>query len=129
MKPSLLFSAVISAFVACAAVAQTPADQLIGTWVGTTATCGPSSTLKFSKVEANGIVHGTFNCPGMQLLLILGEKQEFNKSMATTLKGQNLEVVGANKSGFQLVLEGRNLTGFGLRAPTGEKTPVSFAKQ
>src|SRR3982074_3518151 len=124
MKQTGQDGALLSSLIACSALAQVPADQLKGTWSGVTNLCGPSK-LNFVSVEANGIVQGTFECPKRNIVFVLGEKTEFNKSMAATLRGQKLDIVGANDTGFQFVLNGKELNGFGLGGP-GTKNPMTF---
>jgi len=120
-------SALLSVVIAFGALAQTPADQLKGTWIGDTPACG-SAKLNVASVDASGVVRGSFECTKRNSVLSLGDKAEFNKSMAAKLRGQNLDIEGANGTGFQLVLQGKQLTGSGLNGP-GVKNPVAFSKQ
>jgi hypothetical protein len=106
---------------------QTPADNLIGTWVSPSAYCG-KSTVVVTAVEQNGIVRGTFTCERTGWNPIMGDKIDRN-AVKATLTGTRFVMENADGGGFDLVIGGATANGYGRVRASTAPNPVTYTKQ
>ena len=107
--------------------AQSPADNLIGTWVAPSVFCGKSTAI-VTAVEENGIVHGTFMCERTGWKPVMGDKIEKN-AVKGTLTGTRFVMENADGGGFDLVLEGTAAKGHGRARASTSPNPITYTKQ
>lgn len=122
---SIVFAAFLIAF---GAEAQSPAEQLIGKWSGSsTGPCG-TTNVTVTSVEANGMVRGTLDCTQRKITVTLGDKKELDRSMAARLVGSQLTIDGAN-SDLQFTLENGKLAGTASAGTNTTRRPLVLTKQ
>ena len=81
-------------------------------------------------VEPNGIVRGTFTCTRTKWTAAMGETKDKN-SVRATLTGSRLLMEIADGGGFDVIVAGRRMDGYGKprSGMAGAQNPVSYLKQ
>ena len=110
------------------ALAQTPADELKGTWINRESGFCGESTVIVTAVEPNGIVRGTFMCKRTGWKPVMGEKIDKN-AVRGTLTGTRFVMENADGGGFDLQLEGVTLKGHGRGRASMTPNPSLYTKQ
>jgi len=110
------------------AVAQTPAEALVGTWVNKASKyCNPAIVV-VTAVEPNGTVRGSFTCTLRGWKPVMGDKID-RDSVKGTLIGNRFRMENAEGGGFDVILEGKTLRGTGIPRAGGERGPAEYVKQ
>ena len=109
------------------AMAQSPAQAIVGRWVSQSGYCG-QAIYDITNVDANGTVRGTFICSRTNWGPTIGDAIGPN-AMKGTLVSTHFVMVNAQGGGNDLILNGSRLEGSGKVNGGSPPSPTAFYKQ